>query len=243
MKRKPAPRFWPIHRKEYVWTVKPKPGPHSLRRSLPLTIVMRDILAFAKTGKEAKIILSEGKVRVNGEVHREAAFPVGLMDVVSIPDADVNYRVLPHRKGLILHPIEKDEATFKLCRIEDKTVVVNGHVQLNLHDGTNKLVSIADPETPEEDVYQTLNTVKIALHDREITKQVRLAKDAVALIIGGKNQGVHGKIVDYEEEAGKKRRSLIATIEDAAGKQFQTILDYVFVVGDSEESISLPEVQ
>jgi ribosomal protein S4E len=36
---------------------------------------------------------------------------------------------------------------------------------------------------------------------------------------------------------------LLTTIEDAAGKRFQTILDFVFVVGDGSPSISLPEVK
>jgi len=243
LKRKPAPRFWPIHRKEHVWTVKPRPGHHSLAHSLPLTIIMRDILGFAKTRKEAKIIISKGKVLVDGKTRREEAFPVGLMDVISIPDAEATYRVLSYRKGLILHPIEKDEATFKLCRIENKTIVDHGHVQLNLHDGANKLVSVSDPKNPEEDVYQTLNVIKVALPDGEIIEQMKLAKNATALIIGGKNMGVHGKIVDIEEGKEKKRRLMLTTIEDVDGKRFQTTLNFIFVTGEGEHSISLPEVK
>jgi len=60
LKRKPAPKMWPIHRKEAVWTVRPKPGPHSISRSLPLALIVRDILGFAKTVKEAKNIISQG---------------------------------------------------------------------------------------------------------------------------------------------------------------------------------------
>ncbi len=71
---------------------------------------------------------------------------------------------------------------------------------------------------------------------------MKLMKNATALIIRGQNKGVHGKIVDIEETTGKKTRSLLATIENEAGKQFKTILDFVFVVGDSDQSISLPEV-
>jgi ribosomal protein S4E len=66
LKRKPAPRFWPIHRKEFTWVVKPSPGPHSLQNCLPLAIVLRDILGFAQTRKEAKSIVSQGKVYVDG---------------------------------------------------------------------------------------------------------------------------------------------------------------------------------
>lgn len=243
LKRKPAPGFWPIHRKEYVWTVKSKPGPHALNHSLPLTLVVRDILGFAQTRKEATRIISQGKIIVNGQVRTEGAFPIGLMDVIDIPEAEVSYRVLSHEKGFILHPVEKDETSFKLSRIENKTVVDNGHVQLNLHDGTNKLIRIADPKKPSEDVYETLNAVKVAIPSGEIIGHLKLAKNAPALIIGGQNRGINGRIVEVEEVSGKKRRSLLTTIEDATGKRFQTILDFVFVVGDGSPSISLPEVK
>jgi len=242
LKRKPAPRFWPIHRKEYVWTVKPKPGPHSISHSVPLAIIIRDILGFAKTRKEAKTIVSKGNVLVDGKVRREDTFPAGLMDVITIPEAEAIYRILPHKKGLILHPIEKDEAMFKLCRIENKIVVDHGHVQLNLHDGTNRIIQVADPKSLDKDVYQTLNILKINIPDSEIVEQMKLEKNATVLIIGGKNRGKNGKIVKIEEARGKKRRSLRVTVEDVVGKHFQTILDFIFVIGKGDQTISLPEV-
>lgn len=241
LKRHPAPGFWPIRRKEEIWTVRPKPGPHSSTHNIPLVSIIRDILGFAKTRKEAKIIISQGKVLVDGRIRREAAFPIGLMDVITIPDAGAKYRLLPHVKGLKLHPIEEDEAKFKLRRIEHKTVVKKG-VQLNFHDGTNKLIAITDPGNPEEDTYHTLDVLKISF-EGEITEQYKLQKNSSALIIGGKNIGISGKIVEIEEAKGKKRRSLLATIENAAGKRFQTVLNFIFTIGEAERSISLPEVK
>jgi len=152
--------------------VKPTPGPHSLENCLPITLLLRDILGIAKTRKEAKTITAQGKVYVNGKVRRDDKFPTGLMDVVSLPDMDKHFRVLPSHKGLILHPIGKEEASFKLCRIENKTVVKNGHIQLNLHDGSNVLVKVADPKNPQEDVYSTFDTVKISLPDRQILEHI-----------------------------------------------------------------------
>ena len=35
LKRFKAPEHWPIHPKEFTWTVKPSPGPHSIEGSLP----------------------------------------------------------------------------------------------------------------------------------------------------------------------------------------------------------------
>lgn len=241
LKRKPAPKFWPIHRKEFFWVVKPSPGPHSLKNCLPLTIVLRDILGFAKTRKEAKTIVSQGKVCVDGKVRREDDFPVGLMDVISISDIDNYFRIVPSSKGLILHPISKEESNFKLCRIENKKVVENGHVQLNLHDGSNILVKVADPKKPQEDIYKALDTVKISLPERQILEQVKMKENDFAIITSGKNIGKHGKIIEIEKTKGKKRTNALVTIEDKKGNRYQTILNFVFAIGEEQPLISMPE--
>jgi len=241
LKRKPAPRFWPIHRKENVWVVKPSPGPHSIEECLPLVIVLRDILGFAQTRKEAKTIVSQGKMFVDGKIRREDDFPVGLMDVISLSDIDKCFRVLPSEKGLILHSISKDEANFKLCRIENKTVVRNGHVQLNLHDGTNILVKVADPKNPQEDVYKTFDTLKINLPEKQILEHIKMKEKDFAIITGGKNIGKYGKIAEIEKAEGKKRRTALAVIEDNKGNRYETILNFVFAIGEAQPLISLPE--
>lgn len=241
LKRKPAPRFWPIHRKEFVWVVKPSPGPHSLKTCLPLTILLRDILEFAKTRKEAKKIVSQGKIRVDGIVRWEDDFPTGLMDVISIPDVGKHFRLLPSKKGLILHPITEEEAGFKLCRIENKTTVKNGNVQLNLHDGSNIIVKVADPKNPQEDVYETLDTVKISLPERQILEHIKLKENDFVMITGGKNIGKCGRVITIESAKGKKRRSTLAVVADEKGNRYQTILDFVFAIGENQPLISLPE--
>jgi small subunit ribosomal protein S4e len=241
LKRKPAPKMWPIHRKEAVWTVMPKPGPHSLSRSLPLVLIVRDMLKFAKTSKEAKKIISQEKIMVNGKVRRDERFLVGLMDVISIVDAKKSYRVLPSGKGLFLHPIDSSEAAFKLCRIEDKTVVKGGHVHLDLHDGSSFLIQVGTPQNPEEDVYHTLDALTLSIPDRELLGHTKLTVGAPAIVIGGKNIGKYGKVITIEKKPSKKRRDLLVTLKDINGDQFQTILDFVFILGDTEPSISLPE--
>lgn len=241
LKRKPAPRLWPIHRKEYVWVVKPSPGPHPLENCLPLAIILRDILGFAKTRKEAKTIVSQGKVYVDGKVRRRDNFPVGLMDVISVPEAAKCFRALPSSKGLTLHPINKEEANFKLCRIENKTVVKKGHIQLNLHDGSNMLVKIEDPKNPQEDVYETLDTLKISLPERQILKYIKLKQNDFAIITGGKNIGKYGKIIEIERAKGKKRRNALVTLDDEKGNRYQTILKLVFATGETQPLVSLPE--
>lgn len=208
LKRKPAPRFWPIHRKEFTWVVRPSPGPHSLQSCLPLAIVLRDSLGFAETRKEAKTIAAQEKVLVDGKVKRQDDFPLGLMDVISLPDADKFFRILPSAKGLVVHSISKEEANFKLCRIEDKMVVRKGQVQLNLHDGSNLLVKVADPKNPQEDVYKTLDTLKISLPEKQVLEHLKMKRNDFVVITGGKNIGKYGKIVEIEETKGSAQSHL-----------------------------------
>jgi len=240
LKRKPAPRFWPIHRKEAVWIVRPSSGPHSLEKCLPLSIVLRDILEVAETRKEAKKAITQGKIYVDGKVRRKDDFPVGLMDVISMPDLNKFYRVLPSHKGLFLNPISKEEASFKLLRVEDRTIVKNGSSQIALHDGTNMRVKAEGPENPEF-VYETFATLKLGLPEKQVLDQLKTKKGNIAVITGGKNIGKQGKIVEIEKTEAKKRRNALVVIEDEKGGRYQTILDFVFSIGGAESLISLPE--
>jgi len=241
LKRKPAPRFWPIHRKEFQWTVKPSAGPHSLEKCLPLSLVLRNILKVAETGKEAKKIISQGNVYVDGKVRRKDNFPVGLMDVISIPNLNSFYRVMPSHKGLFLLPISKEEANFTLFRIEDKTTVKNGTSQIALHDGSNMLVNVEDTESPQKVVYEAFGTLKLGLPEKQVLEQLKTKKGNLAVITGGQNIGKQGRIVEIEKTEAKKRRNALVVIEDEKGNRYQTILDFVFSIGDAKSLITLPE--
>jgi small subunit ribosomal protein S4e len=243
LKRKPAPVVWAVERKKYTWIGKPSAGPHETAKCVTLAISLRDILGLAKTAKEAETIVAQGKVYVDGKVRKDKSYPAGLMDVIAIPESNSLYRVLPSPKGLKLHPIDKEEARFKLCKIEDKTSAKNGHVQLGLHDGTNMLIRVADSGKPVEDVYHTSDTLKIGLEERNILGCAKLAKGVPVLLVGGKNVGKYGKVLEIEESTGQKRGEQLATVEDKNGNRFQTILNFVFVVGETEPYISLPEAR
>jgi small subunit ribosomal protein S4e len=92
----------------------------------------------------------------------------------------------------------------------------------------------------EEDVFDTLNSVKISLPNQEVRSKIKLAKGAQALIVDGKNIGRYGKIVAIEKKQRQKRRNLLVTVEDNKGNRFQTTMEYVFAIGDTKPQISLP---
>ncbi len=240
LKRKPAPAFWPIHRKELPWVVKPSPGSHSLKKCLPLTMVLRDILGVAQTRKEAKLILDQGKVLLDGKICKQDDIPVGLMDVISIPDMDKYYRVMPSHKGLVLNPINKEESKIKLFRVENKTTVHNG-IQMALHDGSNILVKVADPKNPHEVTHETFDVIKVAYPEKQVVQTLKTKEGNIAVITGGKNIGKQGKIVEIEKTEAKKRHQALVLIEDSKGTRYQTILDFVFSIGETEQLVTTTE--
>src|SRR2546427_396910 len=82
LKREPSPGFWPIHRKEYTWAPRTRPGPHAREKSLPLVVIVRESLGLANIAKEAIRIINAGKVKVDGVVRRDRRFQVGALGLV-----------------------------------------------------------------------------------------------------------------------------------------------------------------
>jgi len=233
LKRLAAPRAMPIPRKIAKFTLKPSPGPHPVDRSLPLGIIVRDILKLCDTGKEAKKIIKSGEILVDGRVRKDTKFPCGLMDVISIPKLKKSYRVLFNQRGkLTLVPIDEKDAGWKLCRVENKTTVKGGKTQLNLHDGRNILI--------DNDGYKTGDVIKLSLKDNKITDHYPMEKGILALITGGKHIG---EIATIEEIT--ITRSPKPNLVSLKGKKgiFSTIKDYVFPVGKEKPAINLPEVR
>jgi small subunit ribosomal protein S4e len=235
LKRHRSPAFWPIHRKGGTWAVKPSSGPHSQETSIPTTVILRDQLNYAVTAREAKSLIKNGKLLVDGKVRKDDRFPVGLMDVVTIPDTKENFRVLPDHGGkLKFLSISKEESQFKLCRIIGKTTQNAGKAQLNLHDGSNILV------TSEADQYKVGDVLKVKVPEKEIQDFIEFKEMQQVIITGGRSQGAKGVLITLGPEAGWKKTATIRTPE---GDDIRTLAKYLFVVGSNEPVIKLDEVE
>jgi len=232
LKRLNAPRSLRLHRKEHTWTIKSSPGPHSLDKSIPLGLIVREYLNLCDTYKEAKRIIANGEILVDSVKRKNHKFSCGFMDVISIPIMNKDFRVLFDQKGrLILVPISNKDAEWKLCRIEDKTIVKGNKIQLNLHDGRSKIV--------EKDEYKTGDVLKISLKDKKISDVYQFAKGHVSMIIGGSHIGQIADIEDIEIIPSSKPN--IARMKGA--EEFSTLKDHVFPIGKNKPAIILPEVK
>ena len=238
LRRSKSPKFWPILRKEAVWAVKPRPGPHPLRRSIPLGVLLRDVLGYAKNMREARKILSERSIEVDGRIITDYKFPVGLMDVIHIIPSDEYYRIVPDRVRLIkIVKIQPDEVIYKVLRIERKTMVKGGNLQLTFHDGRNYLLRLKNPFEPEEDIYSTYDSVKFNLEEKEIVEHYPFKEGYLAVVIDGSNVGTIGRIKSIRQ-IFKKARVQVELV-DNEGNITRTILSYVFVVGKDAPAVTL----
>lgn len=236
LKRARAPAFWQIHRKEATWAPMTRTGPHSRDRSLPLVLILREILGYAKTAKEATRIVNSSKVKVDLIVRTDRNFPTGLMDVIQIEGSDQVFRVLPRPgRGLSLFPIDARESERKICKIVQKRMIGRGRVQISLHDGRTLTINPKDFQKAEEKLVVG-GAVQLALITQRVERYVPLQQGSIGLVTDGKNQGLYGKIVSITE--GSFARPKMAKVE-IAGDSFETPADYVLPVGTDSPLVAL----
>ncbi len=231
LKRIAAPKAWKIPRKTSTWITKPKPGPHNLEASVPLNVLVRDMLGLAKTTKESKVIIKQGKIKVDGKVRKDLKFPVGFMDTISVPAINKYYRIVYDRLGkLITVEIDRNDANKKLVRVKNKTPVKGGKIQINLHDGRNILLEKTDIKTGD--------TLMIRVPDQKIEKTIRLEKGALAYIVGGGHTGELAKI----EEIMKGTITRPPLVRLTGETEFLTSKENVFAVGKDKPEVGIGDV-
>ena len=186
------------------------------------------MLKLVNSSKEAKRILHDGSVMVDGNIVRDYRFPVGLFDVITMPKTDTSYRVLLDRKQrLMLHKVT--DSGIKLYRITDKTNVKGGATQLNLHDGSN-IIS-------DEFSYRTSDSVLVSIPERKVLQHFVYKPGNLALITGGAHSGELATI----KEIKKVRSSMPNMVSLRSTYDFETVEDYVFVIGKNTPEMELPD--
>lgn len=226
MKRMTAPVFWPIERKTKKYVMDPMPGPHSKQASIPLGVVLRDILRVAYNRKEAVQILTSGKVLVDGRPRKETNFSVGLMDVVTV--GDESYRVVTAKKGLKLVGIDKKGSETKLFRVEGKNYLKKGRVQVHLHDGSNML--------EDGKKYRTGDVIVYDIAKRSVKEVIKMEKGIRVLIIEGSNSGTVGTVEEVIVTKGSLSNQVAL---DIGTRKITLPQKFVFALGKNESVLNL----
>ncbi len=240
-KRLSAPKRWPVERKTETFTVKADAGPHG-EAGVPLLVVLRDVLGYADSRKEARYALNQDNVIINGKAVSDEERPVGMFDILAFDEREEYYRVFPGEGGrLALTPIDREAAGSKLGKIVEKRDVPGGDVQLTLHDGQTLLV--------EDEAYTPGDSLVVANEDDEIVAHFEYEEGALVTAVAGSHAGEIGRIEEIQVTPGSAENNVIATQDDipgVSGDGFETIADYVVVIDEnfiegSAESDDEPE--
>ncbi|MCC7556908.1 MAG: 30S ribosomal protein S4e [Methanoculleus marisnigri] len=228
LKRLVAPGSWHIPKKVQKFVMKTAPGPHNAG-ALPVGVWLREHIGLAQNASEVKKILHQRDVLVNGRACKDSRMGLGVFDIVSIPKLGKHYRIQLDVKGnLVAIEIPAESAKTRLCKIRNKTTVKGGKVQLNFAFGANVLA---------DNTYKAKDSVVVTLgtdgEDRfRIVDHFPYAEGNVAMIVGGKHSGKVGRIVEIIRTASSVPNRVILA-DDSAGERFETIEEYVFMVGRS----------
>ena len=232
LKRLNAPKHWMLDKMSGKWAPRPSTGPHKLRECLPLIILLRNRLKYALTYNEAKMIVKQRLVQVDGKVRTDMTFPTGFMDVISIEKTKEHFRLLYDTKGrFAIHKVHKDEASYKLCKVKSVFLGEKGTPYATTHDA--RTIRFPDPEI------RTHDTVRVEIATGKVLDFLKFDIGMLAMVSGGHNVGRVGLITHREKHPGSYE---IVHLKDEAGHVFSTRLSNVFVIGKPQKPwVSLPK--
>ncbi|MGQ3410984.1 30S ribosomal protein S4e [Natrinema sp. LN54] len=227
-KRLSVPKSWPVERKTETFTVKADAGPHG-EDGVPLVVLLRDVLGYVDSRKEARYALSEDSILINGDAINDEQRPIGMFDIVAFPERGEYYRVFPDEGGrLALTEIDEDSAQSRLGKITGKQQVSGGDTQLTLHDGTNVIV---------EDDYSPKDSIVIDNDDKSVVAHFPYEEGALVTAVRGNHGGKVGEIDAINVTPGSGSNSVGVSTDDGG---FETVEEYVVVIdenftGDDDE--------
>ena len=227
-----APHHWHLGKMGGVWAPRPSAGPHKMRECLPVCIMLRERLKYALTGKECMQISMERCVKIDGKVRTDPNYPAGFMDVVELEKSGDRFRLLFDPKGrFVLNRINKEEAGYKLCRVQKVYVSADKVPVAVTHDGRS--IRYPDPLVKAND------TVKVSIATGKMSDILKFELGALVMITRGRNAGRVGSLMHIERHDGSFS---IVTVKDAKGHTFATRLQNVFVIGTgTTPQVSLPK--
>ncbi|WP_276301902.1 30S ribosomal protein S4e [Halorussus lipolyticus] len=222
-KRLSVPKSWPVERKTDTFTVKADSGPHG-EDGVPLLIILRDVLGYVDSRKEARYALEKGTVLVNGDEGVAEDRPIGMFDILAFTEREEYYRVFPDEGGrLALTGIDAESADSKLGKIEDKTKVTGGQTQLNLHDGQNLLVEDASE-------YSSGDSIVIANDGDDIVAHFPYEEGSLVTAVRGAHAGEVGEVTDITVTPGSGSNNVEVETDDGT---FETVEEYVVVIDEN----------
>ncbi|KAG0439704.1 40S ribosomal protein S4 [Dictyocoela muelleri] len=223
LKRLAAPKSWLLDKSGGVYAPRPSTGPHKLEECIPLCILLSKKLGYAQNSKEIKHIMKNRMIMINGKVRTDPRYPVGIMDILSIPKTGETFRLLYNTSGrFFLHRLEKQE-NFTITKVIKKVIRKGKVPYIYTEDGGS--FRYCDLEINVGD------SVKVDLETRKVVEFLPIAEGNIVYLTRGKNMGCSGVIVGIDKD--------IVKIKDSNDRYFSTLKKNLLVIGKEKSWISL----
>lgn len=222
LERLASPSWWPIERKTKKFVTVPR-GAHSQDASMPLTVVVRDVLKLAATAKEARHVIKAAKVLIDGRPSRDIKHGIGPMDLVEIKDVG-SWRAVPGRQ-LKLIVTNGADSKLKMCRIIGKRHIRGRKLQFNLHDGRALLA---------DKTWSVGDSLLLEMPTQKMVDHFKFEPGVTVLLTSGSRSGTIAKIVKIERELGR-------VWLDSKGENFEAPIAATFIVGKDKPAVKLSD--
>ena len=228
LKRQMAPKYWGITRKNKRFVITVRPGAHAKSQSIPTAVLLRDTLKKVTTLREAKSVIYNGKINVDGITRKSLHHSIGLMDVITLDGTSEIYRLVP-KDGQLLKPLKIDnsEKGKKIVKVTKKLTAKGGKTQLGFHDGRTLITDIK---------VNVGDSCLMQIPDQKILEVIKFEKNSQALVIQGANVGQVGRINKINDGSFILQKHIELIIDD---KKIDIPARLVLVVGKEKPVIQI----
>src|SRR3990167_6598759 len=166
LKRQSAPKTWPVPKKGTAYMVKPL---SNLKTTIPLTLILRDILRVCKNRREIKRAIQLRQIKVNSREVKDDKISISLFDIMEIIPSKKHYQVGLSEKGKFeINETKEQDSKTKVAKIINKKTLNGKKTQINLGDGQNFL---------SEMKCRVNDSAVVNLKDRKIEKLLPLKEN------------------------------------------------------------------
>ena len=227
LKRHSAPTSWKIKRKNITFIAKPNSGSMKSKYVVPVVVLLRDVLNYAQTMKEVKLIIHNEEVLVNGKRVQDHKYPIGMFDVVEIKKTSEKFVILFNEFGKLKTIATKDNLIY--LKLAGKTVFKGGNFQLNFMNGFNLIVNAK--------AFAGINVNDTVVYDfikKKVSSVINLKEGAAVYLFDGKFKGHFAIVKSFVSYNGVTRDLVNIEYNNEA---HSTAKDYCYVVGSNKNDL------
>ncbi len=212
-----ASRYLKVNRKVSKYIAKPTAGRYPLENSIALITLLREKLGIAANSAEARYIVKNGNVSINGKTIRNERYPVGFGDTLTLSKSGKSYKVDVAKKSIVSLQEIKSETKERTLKVIGKYVGAKNTMMLRLYDGS---------------VIKGKNDIKVndsvVVNGNSIKSVIKMQKGAKCYVVKGAHASENGKILEII--SGTATRNPIVHVEGTT--KFRTLLDNIMVTGE-----------